>query len=237
MTASTHAAELVDGRDPIVVDVWSDIICPWCWIGLTRLEKAIAESGEDVTIRHHAFRLMPGTSPQASLDLLILRIGSRAAALKTMAHVEAAAAEEGLTYHLAQGRVGDTLNAHRLVKFAAAQGRERAVLQRLYRAAMTENRSVFDHDSLLDLGTETGLDRQMMQTALEGHAYVPQVEADERMVRSLGGNGVPLFRIGRQTVSGAQPTEIMLRAIRLEADSRPPTVPDGSTCGPNGCAA
>lgn len=228
----------------LTVEIWSDVVCPWCWIGLTRLEKALSGFAhrEEVSVVHHAYRLMPGQPPLPVEGMVARKMGGSAAdAARMFAQVEAVAAEEGLTYHLAGGVTGDTLDAHRLVKLGEAGGRGLDVLKRFYRAYLTERRSVFDHDSLLDLAVEAGLDRDRAHAVLSGTEFQTEIDVDQQALNALGGNGVPFFVIGgKYGISGAQPTQAFAQVLEkawAEQPARPEIFADGAVCGPDGCEA
>ena len=130
------------------------------------------------------------------------------------ARMERLADIEGLEYHLTDaGLTGNTLDAHQLLQLAKARGIQDAVIERLYRAYFTEQRSVFDRESLVTLAKEAGLDEAEVRDALEHDAYADAVTADIREARSLGVSGVPFFVIGRYGVSGAQSADVFTEAL------------------------
>lgn len=135
------------------------------------------------------------------------------------ARMEHLADIEGLEYHLSDaGLTGNTLDAHQLLQFGKVQGLQDAVIERLYRAYFTEQRSVFDRDSLVALAGDAGLDQTETRNVLERDAYVDAVAADVREARSLGVNGVPFFVIGRYGVSGAQAADVFSQALSTAWD-------------------
>jgi len=225
----------------ITVEIWSDFICPWCWIGKRRFERALADfpHRDQVEVIHRAFRLMPGQSPRPVDDVLGQRVGAaQAAAIR--AQTESEAATEGLTYHLAGTLAGDTLDGHRLMKLATAHGLQERAIERLYRAYFSEQESLFDRDTLLRLGTEIGLDRDACAAVLENTDHMATVEDDQRRVQSHGGSGVPFFLIERQlAVSGAQAAVVFRSALEQawnshQADTQEATA--GVSCGPEDCS-
>jgi predicted DsbA family dithiol-disulfide isomerase len=205
------------------VEIWSDIVCPWCYIGKRRFERALptfAGRG-DVEVVHRAFQL----NPQAPRD----RTTSRAERLKAKygwsdaqttamnARLEQLAAAEGLEYHLAGGVTGNTFDAHRVVHFARGAGREDAALERLYRAYFTEQRSIFDRPALVELAADAGLDRDEIRAALDSDAYADAVAEDLREAAALGVRGVPFFVFdNKYGVSGAQSVDVFVEALRGE---------------------
>lgn len=227
-----------DGR--LLIEVWSDVVCPWCWIGWTRLSKALRDFGhaDQVLVVPRAYRLMPGLSLRPVADIISAKMRLPVHEVPAMLRqVEAVAASEGLAYHLAGTVTGDTLDAHRLIKLAQARGKGHEVLERLYRGYLSEQASVFEHASLLSLAVEVGLDREDAQAVLDSDAFRVEVDADQRALQALGGNGVPFFLIGgRIAISGAQPQAIFARALQDGWSARPAVVADGAVCGPDGCA-
>jgi len=138
------------------------------------------------------------------------------------ARMERLAEIEGLEYHLGDsGQTGNTLDAHQLLQLGKDRGVQDAVIERLYRAYFTEQRSVFDRDSLVTLAGESGLDEAEARDALERDAYVKAVEADVNEARSLGVNGVPFFVVDRRYgLSGAQATDVFTEALARAWDER-----------------
>ena len=202
------------------VDVFGDLVCPWCYLGKRRLESALSgfPHREQVEVVHRAFELDP-TRPRGQtydrVASLAEKYGlTRARARAMEEEMERRAAGDGLEYHLLEGVVGNTFDAHRLILLARGRGLAGAVLERLYRAHFTENRSIFEPASLAALGAEVGLDPEEVRRALDGDACAAEVRADERAARDLGITGVPCFVLGgRHAVSGAQPAEVLGRAL------------------------
>jgi predicted DsbA family dithiol-disulfide isomerase len=200
------------------IDVWSDLVCPWCYIGKRRFEKALADfpERENVEIVHRAFQLDP-TMPKGRLfrhrDVLMRKYGmSEAQVAASQARLEGVAAEEGLEYHLAGSHTGNTLDAHRLVHHAAQHGLQDAVIERFYRAHFTELRSLFDDESLASLAEDAGLPDA--RTVLAGDEHADQVVADHQRANALGASGVPFFVFdGRYSVSGAQGADVLAQAL------------------------
>ena len=203
------------------IDIWSDVVCPWCYLGKRRLEKALAsfEGRGDVTIAHRSFQLDP-TRPTGETTsrrtMLMSKYRLTEDRVREMDHnMETMAAAEGLEYHLTEkGQSGNTLDAHRVVHLAASHGREDQMLERLDKAYFTEQRSVFDVESLVSLAVEEGLDATEVREALESDRYVDAIRRDLEEARMLGVTGVPFFVIdGRYGISGAQATEVFTRAL------------------------
>jgi predicted DsbA family dithiol-disulfide isomerase len=210
------------------VDIWSDIVCPWCYLGKRRFEKALAafERSDAVQIAHRSFQLDPTrVKGETASRRAMLRSKYRLSEEQVRAmdlKMEQMAAAEGLEYHLTDaGLTGNTLDAHQLVHLAATHGREDEMIERLYKAYFTEQRSVFDIDSLQALAADEGLDAAEVRGALAGGRYVDDVRRDLNEARSLGVTGVPFFVIdGRYGISGAQTTDVFSRALTMAAESR-----------------
>jgi predicted DsbA family dithiol-disulfide isomerase len=209
------------------VEIWADLVCPWCYLGKRRFEKALAgfEHRADVEIVHRSFELdphWPKGETVGQTEMLVDKYGvatERAAAMQ--AQLERTAAIEGLEYHLTDGLTGNTFDAHRLVHLARSRGLAEPVVERFYRAHFSEQRSIFDRDSLVALAAEAGLDPAEAAEVLDGDAFADEVLADEREARELGATGVPFFVIAdRYGVSGAQPAELFAEALdRAWADT------------------
>jgi predicted DsbA family dithiol-disulfide isomerase len=207
------------------VEIWSDVVCPWCYLGKRRLEHALAgfEHRDDVQVVYRSFELDPTAAADVTtptVDLLADKYGmSPARASQAQREMEERAAGDGLTFRLVNLRSGNTRDAHRLIQLAKERGRQEALVERLHRAYFTEQDSVFDHEALTRLAVEAGLDRDEVSSVLSGDAYSDHVETDEAMANALGATGVPLFVIDRKYgISGAQPAatiaDVLARAWR-----------------------
>jgi predicted DsbA family dithiol-disulfide isomerase len=207
------------------IDIWSDIVCPWCYLGKRRFEKALAtfDRRDDVRISHRSFQLDPTRAKgETTSRRAMLRSKYRLSdeQVRAMDHkMEQTAATDGLEYHLTDaGLTGNTLDAHQLVHLAATHGLQNEMLERLYKAYFVEQRSIFDLESLITLAMAEGLDGEEVREALEGGRYVDAVVRDLNEARSLGVTGVPFFVIGdRYGISGAQMTDVFSRALTMAA--------------------
>ena len=200
------------------VDIWSDLVCPWCYLGKRRFETALAvfAHGNEVEVVHRSFQLDPSIPKGVSLrarDMLMRKYRmSEPQVIASQTHLEQLAAIEGLEYHLAESHTGNTMDAHRLVHLGHEQGIQDAVIERLFRAHFTENRSLFDQASLATLGGEAGLSG--VDVLLASDRLADAVVADHRQASELGANGVPFFVLdGRHGVSGAQSVEVFADAL------------------------
>jgi len=203
------------------IDVWSDLVCPWCYIGKRRLERALEEfpDKERVEIVHRSFQLNPSAPMMTTSrrrDYLMAKYGwSAPQAEKIDADMEVRAAADGLEYHLsAEGLTGNTFDAHRLVHLARERGHQDAAVERFFRAYFTEQRSLFDHASLATLAADIALDPNDVQRVLEGDQYSGAVAADNDEARAIGVTGVPFFVFDRRLgVSGAQSVGVFTEAL------------------------
>ena len=206
------------------VDIWSDLVCPWCYVGKRRFEKALArfDRRDDVQIVHRSFQLNPAAprdriSNRRELLMQKYRLSS-AQATEMDARMTQTAAAEGLEFHLEGTLTGNTFDAHQMVHLADAHGLQDAVVERFYRAYFIEQRSLFAADSLIDLAVEAGLDRDEAASTLHTSRYAEAVRADIDIARQLGVTGVPFFVIDdRYGISGAQAPDTFLDVLQRVA--------------------
>ncbi|MFF2373727.1 DsbA family oxidoreductase [Streptomyces xiamenensis] len=203
------------------IDVWSDVVCPWCYIGKRRLESALArfEHADEVELRWHSFQLDPSHPAglrEPTTAMLERKMGAGPEQIREMQQrVTDLAAAEGLTYDLDRAISVNTLDAHRLLHLADRQGLGDAAHERLLAAHLCEGATVDDLDTLVRLGVELGLDEAETRAALTGGAYADEVAADIAEARRIGVSGVPFFVLeGKYGVSGAQPVDTFLHALR-----------------------
>jgi predicted DsbA family dithiol-disulfide isomerase len=202
------------------VEIWSDVVCPWCYLGKRRFEQALAgfEHRGDVQVEYRSFELdptAPADTTTPTVELLADKYGmSPAQASKAQREMEERAAGDGLTFRMGSLRRGNTRDAHRLIQLAKDRGRQEEMVERLHRAYFTEEDSVFDHEALTRLAVEAGLDRDEAASVLATDAYGEQVDTDEAMARALGATGVPLFVVDRKYgISGAQPADTITQVL------------------------
>jgi predicted DsbA family dithiol-disulfide isomerase len=214
---------------PVVVkvDVWSDVACPWCYVGKRRLETALARLDERgfaprVEIEYHSFELAPDTPVDfegTEVDFLAGHKGMPPAQVEQMlAQMTQLAAAEGLSYDFDALRHTKTLTAHELLHHAKAHGLQVEMKERLLKAYFEEGRHVGRVDVLADLAAEVGLDRDEAVAALESHRYADDVQADIDQARAYGIEGVPFFVVdGRYGVSGAQDPAVFVQVLEEAA--------------------
>jgi predicted DsbA family dithiol-disulfide isomerase len=197
---------------PIQIDIWSDVVCPWCFIGRRRLQKAIANhaNGRQVIVRHRAFQLQPDLKSTVRTDEMLAAKYNldkeKVAAMQ--ANVCSIADGEGLCYDLSETESGNTADAHRLILWAEEMNKGDQLLEALYSAYFEQKRSIFTYDDLLEIAGEVGLDIDAAKALLESTNFAEQVEADQQLAAQLGANGVPFYVIDMKFgISGAQPQE------------------------------
>ncbi|MFF1482557.1 DsbA family oxidoreductase [Streptomyces sp. NPDC058301] len=232
------------------VEIWSDIACPWCYIGKARFEKGLAEFAhrDDIEVVHRSFELDPNRAKGAVgpvIPMLAQKYGRTLDEARGMEeHVASNAHAEGLGYRTEGRDHGNTFDIHRLLHLAKARGRQEALLDLAYRANFAEERSVFDDGVLLELAVEAGLDADEARAVLaDESAYADEVRADEAEAAALGANSVPFFVLDRKYgISGGQPAEVFTQALEQAWQERTPVLAtlgtagaDGEVCGPDGC--
>ncbi len=204
--------------DRVVVDVWSDIMCPFCYMGDTLLAQAVEQADHDVEVRYHSYQLMPQLPEDTAVDpgeLLEKERGfPRAQADAMNRQVAARAAQIGLTYNMETAIATNTRKAHRLIHFAKSQGKQHEAVTRLFKAYFTDSLHTGDNDVLADLAAEIGLDRAKALEVIESDAYAEDFDNDVSLAHRLGITGVPFFVIdGKYAVSGAQPVEAFAQVL------------------------
>lgn len=203
------------------VEIWSDVVCPWCYLGKRRFERALESFPErdEVTVIYRSFELDPSAPADETVptvELLAGKYGMTATqAQDAQRQMEERAAQDGLTFRMADLRSGNTRDAHRLLQFARERGQQAELVERLHRAYFTEQESIFDHPSLTKLAVEVGLPENEVGEVLASDRYGEAVQADEALARSFGATGVPFFVLDRRYgISGAQPADVLARALR-----------------------
>ena len=226
------------------VEIWSDIACPWCYVGKRRFEAALGQFDhrDQVTVTWRSFELdqqAPPERPGERAAHLAAKYGVPIEQAREMErHMTEVAASEGLSFRFDIARDGNTFDAHRVLHLAASHGLQDAVKERLLRAYQGEGELMSDHAALERLSAEAGLPAGEVRSTLAGDRFADEVRADEATARSLGISAVPFFVIDRQFgASGAQPPEVLLDLLHRGWEARPPlaVVAEGEVCGPEGC--
>ena len=234
------------------IEIWSDVVCPWCYIGKRHLEQALEgfEHGDDVEIVYRSFELDPTTPEvpvETTVEALARKFGTDVpGARELMKRADGVAASVGLEFRHADAPHARTVDAHRLLHLALAEGRQAelqaALKEALLAAYFTRGESMGDHDVLRKVAVEVGLDPGRVDEVLGSDEYLVAVHADIAQARAYGANGVPFFVVDQKYgVSGAQPTEVFSQLLdRAWADGHPVVQlvggPDAEACGPDGCA-
>ena len=238
------------------IDIWSDVVCPFCYIGKRRLEAALErfEHRDQVEVVWHSFELDPNApvgAGERSVDHVAAKYGMPPQqARQNNAGLAAQAATVGLQFNWEDAINANTFDAHRLVHLGATKSRDLAdeLEERLMRAFFTEGFAVDDRAVLLDIASDAGLDTDEVEAMLDSDAFADAVRTDEATARSLGISGVPFFVFAEKyAVSGAQPLEVFENALATAwAETQPKPFEmvtgtaageagDAPACGPNGC--
>jgi predicted DsbA family dithiol-disulfide isomerase len=202
------------------LEIWSDIVCPWCYIGKRRLERALAAfpDRDAVEVRFRSFELDPGRAPDTAETLDRMLAGTHGVSIDQARamndRVTRLAAEEGIAFRLDLARPGNTLDAHRLVHLARQGGLEAEAMERLQAGYFCEGAAIADRETLVRLGAEAGLDQGDARAALASDRFADDVRAEESLAAGLGIRGVPFFVIDRRLgVSGAQEPAVLVQAL------------------------
>jgi predicted DsbA family dithiol-disulfide isomerase len=237
------------------VEIWSDVVCPWCYIGKRRFEAALARFAhrDEVELVWRSFELdvsaPASTAEQGTYaERLATKYGFPVGQAQEMIdNMTATAAREGLDFRFDLARPGNTFDAHRLLHLALEHGKQDELKERLDRATFTEGSQVSDHPALRDLASQVGLPEAEVDAVLTSDRYAEAVRADEAQARAYGISGVPFFVIdGRYGISGAQPADAVLQALDKAWSERTPltlvtpagSAPsgEGDSCEGDSCA-
>jgi predicted DsbA family dithiol-disulfide isomerase len=208
----------------VQVEIWSDIACPWCYIGKRRFEAALSgfEGRDEVTVTWRSFELDPGAPPERTGERAQYLASKYGMSLEQAREMEAQmterAAADGLEYRLDIARAGNTFDAHRMLHLAAAHGVQDAFKERAMRAYFTEGELMSDHDTLARLAADVGIPEDEAREALASDRFAAEVREDQETAYGFGIQGVPFFVFDRALgVSGAQPAEVLAEALRQAA--------------------
>jgi predicted DsbA family dithiol-disulfide isomerase len=203
------------------IDIWSDVMCPFCYIGKRKFEQALAqfEYREDVEIEWHSFQLDPNTENNTGLsvyDYLAERKGmSREQSIDMHKHVTNTAKRVGLEYNFDIAKIANSFDAHRFVQYAKTNGVGDAAEEALFSSYFTHGKDISDHQTLAELGVTMGLDKQAVLEMLAGEEFRDAVVRDIKAAEMMGINGVPFFVLDEKYgVSGAQSPELFLNALQ-----------------------
>lgn len=230
------------------IDIWSDISCPWCYVGKARFGKAAEAFGGEVEVRHRSFELDPGRGTDEVVQVVAMLSGkygmSERQAQEGEHRLKELAAAEGLDYRTEGRDHGGSFDIHRVLHLAAERGLADEAWQAFYVANFAEETSLFSRERIAEVAVGAGLDAEEVAAVLDDPAaYRDAVRADEAEAASLGANGVPFFVVdGKYGVSGAQPTEVFTQILEKAWSEREPKLVTlggadaAEACGPDGCA-
>lgn len=230
------------------VEIWSDVMCPFCYIGKRKFEAALDKfpQKDRIEIEWKSFQLNPDmkTEPGKSINDYLAEVkGWEPAYAEEMNnHVTKIASEVGLEYHMDKAVVANSFDAHRFVQYAKTQGKGDAAEEQLFKAYFTDGKNTADHATLLDLGASIGLDTEALKAVLESNQFADYVRKDVYEAQQVGARGVPFFVLDRKyAVSGAQQPETFLGALEKsfgEWEKANPTplitYAEGANCTPDG---
>lgn len=228
------------------VDIWSDVRCPFCYIGKHKFEKALESFAnvDQVDVEWHSFELDPYLTTDVSVgthEHLAANKGISIQQAKQMAdYASGAAAAVGLQFDFEHAVVANSFQAHRLIQFAKTKGLGSEAEELLFKAHFTEGKNIDDQETLLEIGITLGLEREEVKKAFSSDAFAAMVREDEVRAANLGINGVPFFVFNdKYAVSGAQQPEVFLGALEQSWDewiqgSKPPVIQEGNACSADG---
>lgn len=202
----------------MIIDVWSDVVCPWCFIGKRRLEKALAsfDHRDDVIVRHRAFQLQPNAIDVVpTSEHLAEKYRVSPEEVKQMqANVCAVADGEGLCYNLDETLSGNTFDAHRALAYAATIGKQNELLEAMYLAYFEKSQPLFSHQDICEVGETVGIPSKELMSVLQSDQFSDAVIHDRTVASELGATGVPFFVVDmKYGISGAQPLEVFTQTL------------------------
>ena len=211
--------------EPLSVHVWSDIACPWCFVGKRRFEAALEGFDGEVAIEYHSFELSPDTPVDfegSAVDFLAKHKGmAKEQVTGMLAQMTELAAAEGLDYDFDAVKQTKTLLAHQAIHFALSQGKQLEYVERVFHAYFEQGVHVGRAEELIALATDVGLDGEQLRAALDSGEFADAVQSDIQTAREIGIQGVPFYVIdNKYAVSGAQSPEVFLSALQQAADAK-----------------
>ncbi len=227
------------------IDIWSDVVCPWCWIGKHRFQQGLALLGDDapqVEVHWYPFLLDPdaGTTPVPLRQAYAAKFGSAERTEQILSQTQTAARAEGLPMDFDQGQVRvTTLPAHRVLWLAGREGVQGPVGEALFRAHFVEGRNLADAQTLIDAAAAGGIPAERVTALLAGDEGLEEIQAQLAQAQAMGIQSVPTFVVDdRYAIQGAQPPEAFAQALReiAAATHDAAAAADGAHCGPDGCA-
>lgn len=246
-TPAPAGADAAAPGEPLLVEVWSDVVCPWCYVGIANLDAAISQLDRpsDVDVRFRSFQLDPSAKTHSAADHLeglARKYGTTVEEMRARQdQLVAVGAAAGIEFRFDQAISGNTFDAHRLLHLADRHGVQHEVKHGLLKAYFTDGRAIAEPETLREVGTGAGMPAEEVDALLAGDAYADEVRTDIAVARSNGIGGVPFFLVDeRLALSGAQPSELIVKVLRKALDERRPAItmvgdPAASACGPDGC--
>jgi predicted DsbA family dithiol-disulfide isomerase len=229
------------------VDIWSDVRCPFCYIGKRKFEMALEKfpHKDDVKVEWHSFQLDPNlktTTELSAIDHISEIKGiSHEQALQMHRHVTSVAKEVGLDFDFDKAIVANSFNAHRLIQLAKTHGLGNEIEEQLFKAHFIEGKNIDDNEVLIQTGISAGLNEKEVREVLSSDAFAKEVKQDERQAQSIGVRGVPFFVLNdKYAVSGAQSPETFLEVLEqtweeFEKEKKTLITVEGESCSADGC--
>jgi predicted DsbA family dithiol-disulfide isomerase len=224
------------------IEVWSDIACPFCYIGHRRLEWALKQVGfaDEVSVEYRSFQLdtsAPVHNDMRATEMLARKYGmTDQQAIAMNQRMMEQASSDGLNMKLLDIQLTNTLDAHRVIHFAKAQGKEEQAVEQLFKAYFVESRHIGERQSLLAIAVEAGLDRDAVNAMLDSDLYKAEVRLNQEEAAELGVQGVPFYVIDRRyAISGAQAKEVFKQALEQAHADKVVTMPSGDSCTDDAC--
>jgi predicted DsbA family dithiol-disulfide isomerase len=223
------------------IDIWSDVVCPWCYVGKRRLEKALELTNQRAELTWHSFELdprAPKSQPGDYATRLAKKYGrTRAQAEQMLSQMTATAAADGLPFDFSRAQPGNTFDAHRLLHLARTLGKQNELEERLFKATFTDGQPIGDVETLVRLAADVGIDEERARATLLTDEFAKEVRADEEDAASIGISGVPFFVFGQKyAVSGAQPAEVLAKVIeKTVSEQKPEVLAAGEQCTDDVC--
>ncbi|EHQ30568.1 DsbA family oxidoreductase [Mucilaginibacter paludis] len=228
-------------QQKLKVEIWSDVMCPFCYIGKRRFENALQEfeHKDEVEIIWKSYQLDPSMKNNTGISLYHYLAERKGITLEQSAQMHdqmtAMASELGIVYNFDKAVIANSFDAHRLSHLAKASGLQDKLEEALFKAYFTEGKNVADYDTLLKIGTAVGLEAESVKQVLNGKQYAEEVKHDIYEANQIGVRGVPYFVLGdKYAVSGAQHSETFLGALNQTWQENQPVSIDGPVCGPDG---
>lgn len=231
-------------EQPIEIEVWSDIACPWCWVGSKNLEKAKELFGHDVNVTWRAYQLDPDAfvEPEPTINYVEKLVGkyqvSKSDAQAMIDRITKVGSDRGIDFRFDRLSLSNTFNAHRLLAWAKSLGQQSVLKERLFSVYLHEGLSLNDPEVLVRAATEIGLDGKSARAVLDSDQYADSVHKDRAEAQTVGVRGVPFFVVDEQiALSGAQPPEVIVQALEEAMGSRDQAGDsvDDLSCSTDGC--